>query len=150
MVVFAGWLCLAISVIDKVEIGLDQKLSMPQVNHLLSLSLLALFSLRYTHSSNCGGCQSTRHMWRVDFFILHSSWRVDHTVVTSWLAAFTFVIGLCYRHSVCRLSVCRLFTIQLLCLVVIFCRGTARRPHYKYSVTARLVLVFCFSALLVW
>jgi len=29
----------------------------------------------------------TRHMWRVDLLILHSAWRVDHTGVTSWLAA---------------------------------------------------------------
>jgi len=31
-VLFAGWLSVAIAVIDKVEIGLDQKLSMPHVN----------------------------------------------------------------------------------------------------------------------
>jgi len=27
----------------------------------------------------------TRHMWWVDLLILHSTWRVDHTGVTSWL-----------------------------------------------------------------
>jgi len=32
IVLFAAWLSLSICVIDKVEIGLDQKLSMPHVN----------------------------------------------------------------------------------------------------------------------
>jgi len=82
--------------------------------------------------------------WRVDLLILHSAWRVDHTVVTSWLASFTFAIGLCYRRSVHRLSV---ICLRLLRLVVIVCRRNGRRPRYKLSITARRVLVFCVSAL---
>jgi len=63
-------------------------------------------------------------------------WRVGH--VTSWLAAFTFAIGLCCHRSVCLSVVC----LRLLCLVVVICRGIARRPRYKYSITARRVLVY--------
>jgi len=39
MLLFAGWLSVAICVIDKVEIGLDQKLSMPHVSDLLLVVL---------------------------------------------------------------------------------------------------------------
>jgi len=31
MFVFVGWICASVAMISKVEVGLDQKLSMPQV-----------------------------------------------------------------------------------------------------------------------
>ena len=34
MIGFVGWACACIAMIGKVEVGLDQKLSMPQVRHL--------------------------------------------------------------------------------------------------------------------
>ena len=37
MIVFVGWFCLCVSVVNKVEIGLDQKLAMPQVGHNVEL-----------------------------------------------------------------------------------------------------------------
>ena len=98
---------------DPQELPLPLGMWTPSNTWLLGLT-------RITHSNGISvgssvflGCQPTRHMWRVDLFILHSAWRVDHTVVTSWLAAFTFTIGLCYRRSIRRLSVCRLFTITM-------------------------------------
>lgn len=43
MVLFAAWLSLSICVIDKVEIGLDQKLSMPHVNFFRSFVVLHFY-----------------------------------------------------------------------------------------------------------
>jgi len=42
ILVFVGWLSLAIAVIDKVDIGLDQKLSMPHVCCFFSFAVLLL------------------------------------------------------------------------------------------------------------
>ena len=36
MIVFFGWLCMSISVVPKIEIGLDQELSMPEDSYVLS------------------------------------------------------------------------------------------------------------------
>jgi len=47
---------------------------------------LALLSIFTGWLSRVRCISVTAHMWRVDFLILHSAWRVDHTGVTSWLA----------------------------------------------------------------
>ena len=52
MVLFFGWLCASIAVSPKIEIGLDQELSMPKDSYMLdyfsvSLNILQNFELVY-------------------------------------------------------------------------------------------------------
>ena len=68
VVVFFGWVCASVAVSPKIEVGLDQELSMPQDSYMLDyfkVSLLTKFIVKIT---TAGG-----YLTNCDLFSLQNS-----------------------------------------------------------------------------